>query len=77
MSEESLRKKTVKGVMWSSIDRFTTQGISFVFSMLIARMLLPSDYGVIGMLSIFMAVSQSFINSGFSTALVRKKDRTE
>lgn len=77
MPEESLRKKTVKGVMWSSIDRFTTQGISFVFSMLIARMLLPSDYGVIGMLSIFMAVSQCFINSGFGTALVRKNDRTE
>lgn len=77
MSEESLRKKTVKGVMWSSIDRFTTQGISFVFSMLIARMLLPSDYGVIGMLAIFMAVAQCFIDSGFGTALVRKNDRTE
>ena len=77
MSEESLRKKTVKGVMWSSIDRFTTQGISFVFSMLIARMLLPSDYGVIGMLAIFMAVAQCFISSGFGTALVRKNDRTE
>lgn len=74
---DSLKSKTVKGVMWSSIDRFTTQGISFVFSMLIARMLLPSDYGVIGMLSIFMAVSQCFINSGFGTALVRKNDRTE
>lgn len=63
--------------MWSSIDRFTTQGISFVFSMLIARMLLPSDYGVIGMLAIFMAVAQCFIDSGFGTALVRKNDRTE
>ena len=77
MSEESLRKKTVRGVMWSSIDRFTTKGISFVFSMLIARMLLPSDYGVIGMLTVFMAVSQCFVDSGFGTALVRKNDRTE
>ncbi|MBE6291944.1 MAG: lipopolysaccharide biosynthesis protein [Bacteroidales bacterium] len=74
---DSLKSKTVKGVMWSSIDRFTTQGISFVFSMLIARMLLPSDYGVIGMLAIFMSVSQCFIDSGFGTALVRKNDRTE
>ena len=74
---ESLKSKTVKGVMWSSIDRFTTKGISFVFSMLIARMLLPSDYGVIAMLGIFMAVSQCFIDSGFGTALVRKNDRTE
>ena len=77
MAEESLRKKTVKGVMWNSIDRFTTQGIRFVFSMLIARMLLPSDYGVIGMLGIFMAVSQCFINSGFGAALIRKNNRTE
>lgn len=77
MPEESLRKKTVKGVMWSSVDRFTTQGISFVFSMLIARMLLPSDYGVIGMLAIFMAVANCFVDSGFGTALVRKNDRTE
>lgn len=75
MSE--LKDKTVKGVIWSSIDRFTTQGISFVFSMLIARMLLPSDYGVIAMLGIFMAVSQCFIDSGFGVALIRKKDRTE
>ena len=73
----SLKEKTVKGVIWSSIDRFSTQGISFVFSMLIARMLLPSDYGVIAMLGIFMAVSQCFIDSGFGAALIRKKDRTE
>ena len=53
---DNLKSKTVKGVMWSSIDRFTTQGISFVFSMLIARMLLPSVYGVVALLGIFMAV---------------------
>ena len=75
MSE--LKDKTVKGVIWSSIDRFTTKGISFVFSMLIARMLMPSDYGVIAMLGIFMAISSCFIDSGFGTALVRKNDRTE
>lgn len=74
---QSLKDKTVKGVVWSSIDRFTSQGISFVFSLLIARMLMPSDYGVIAMLGIFMAVSGCFIDSGFGTALVRKIDRTE
>ena len=73
----SLKEKTVKGVMWSSIDRFTSQGISFIFSILIARMLMPSDYGVIAMLGIFMAISNCFIDSGFGTALVRKIDRTE
>ena len=73
----SLKEKTVKGVFWSSIDRFSSQGIQFIFSILIARMLLPSDYGVIAMLGIFLAVSQSFIDSGFGIALVQKIDRTE
>lgn len=73
----SLKEKTVKGVVWSSINRFSSQGISFVFSMLIARMLMPSDYGVVAMLGIFMAVSGCFVDSGFGTALVRKLDRTE
>lgn len=63
--------------MWSSIDRFTTQGIQFVFSILIARLLLPSDYGVVAMLGIFLAVSQTFVDSGFGTALIRKPDRTD
>ena len=74
---DNLKAKTVNGVIWSSIDRFTTQGIQFVFSILIARLLLPSDYGVVAMLGIFMAVSQCFIDSGFGTALIRKIDRTE
>ena len=73
----SLKEKTVKGVMWSSLDRFSTQGIQFVFSILIARLLLPSDYGIVAMLGIFLAISQTFIDSGFSTALIRKIDRTE
>lgn len=73
----SLKDKTVKGVIWSAVDRFSAQGIQFVFSILIARLLVPEDYGVIAMLGIFLGVSNSFIDSGFGTALVRKLDRTE
>ena len=73
----SLKDKTVKGVIWSAVDRFSAQGIQFVFSILIARLLMPEDYGVIAMLNIFLAVSQTFIYSGFGTALIRKIDRTE
>lgn len=73
----SLKDKTVKGVIWSAVDRFSAQGIQFVFSILIARLLVPEDYGVIAMLNIFLAVSQTFIDSGFGTALIRKIDRTE
>ena len=52
-------------------------GISFLFGLVLARLLSPSDYGVIAMLNIFMAISQTFIDSGFSSALIRKPDRTE
>ena len=75
--QSSLKEKTVKGVVWSSIDRFSTQGIQFVFSILIARLLLPSDYGAVAMLNIFLSISQSFIDCGFGTALIRKLDRTD
>ena len=73
----SLRDKTIKGVIWNGVDRFAARGIQFVFGILIARLLVPEDYGVVAMLNIFLAVSQSFIDSGFGTALVRKIDRTE
>lgn len=73
----SLKEKTVKGVLWSGLDRFFSQGIQVVFSILIARILLPSDYGVVAMLSIFLAVAQTFVDSGFGAALIRKPDRTD
>lgn len=75
MSE--LKDKTVKGIAWSAVERFSAQGIQFVFNILIARILLPEDYGVVAMLGIFLAVSQTFIDSGFSNALIRKQDRTD
>lgn len=74
---ESLKKKTIKGVVWSSLERFSTAGINFIIGLIIARLLSPKEYGIIAMLSIFMAISQSIIDSGFSNALVRKLDRSE
>lgn len=74
---ESLKKKTINGVIWSTIERFSAAGINFVFGLILARLLLPSDYGAIAMLTIFMAIAQTFIDSGFSNALIRKPDRTE
>ena len=64
-------------MFWNAINRFSTQGIQFVFNILIARILLPEDYGAIALLGIFMAVSQAFIDSGFANALIRKTDRTD
>jgi len=73
----SLKQKTLGGVKWSAFERFSTQGISFIISIILARILSPSDYGVIGMISIFIAVSTVFTGAGFSAALIRKQDRTE
>ena len=74
---ESLRGKTLKGMIWSFAENFSLQGIQFVIGILLARVLSPSDYGMVGMLAIFTAVASTLINSGFSTALVRKTDRTQ
>lgn len=62
---------------WSFAENLSQQGIQFVIGVLIARVLSPSDYGMVGMLAIFTAISQTLINSGFSTAIVRKTDRTQ
>ena len=74
---ESLKNKTVKGTVWSTLERFSVQGIQFVVMIIMARLLTPEDYGLVGMLAIFIAVSQSLIDSGFSQALIRKQDRSE
>lgn len=74
---ESLKKKTVKGTIWSSIERFSVQAIQFIVMIFMARILTPAEYGIVGMVTIFIAVSQSLIDSGFSQALIRKQDRTQ
>ena len=74
---DSLKQKATKGVFWSAIERFSVQGVQFIIMIIMARLLTPNDYGLIGMLSIFLAVAQSLIDSGFSQALIRKQERTE
>ena len=74
---ESNSKKTFNGMIWSLVENFSLQGIQFIIGILVARVLSPSDYGMVGMLAIFTAIAQTLINSGFSTALIRKTDRTQ
>ena len=73
----SLKQKTLSGLKWSAFERFGTQGISFIITIIIARILSPSDYGILGMIAIFLAISRVFIEAGFGTALIRKQDRTQ
>lgn len=75
--EDSLKNKTVKGIVWSSVERFSVQGIQFLVMIVMARLLTPKDYGLVGMVAIFIAVAQSLVDSGFSQALIRKQNRTE
>lgn len=69
-------KKASQGIAWSAIERFSVQGIQLILSVIIARLVQPSDYGLIAMLSIFMAIAQTFIDCGFSNALIHKQKRT-
>ncbi len=73
----SLKQKTVSGLLWSFIDQFANLGITFIAGIILARLLSPREFGLIGMITVFIAVSESFINSGFSSALIRKKDCTD
>ncbi len=70
-------KKVVFGTIWSTIDRFGNMAIQFVVNMVLANLILPADFGYIGVLAIFMAVSQSLIDGGFATALIQKKSPTQ
>lgn len=66
-----------RGFIWSGIERFSIQGISFLLSILIARIVSPSAYGLIVMIQVFLTFSQLFIDGGFTNALIQKKDRNE
>lgn len=73
MSE--IRQQSITGIKWGAVQQFSSQLIHFVLGVLIARMLMPEDYGMIGMLAIFISISQAFVDSGFSQALIQKIDR--
>ncbi|OWV21579.1 lipopolysaccharide biosynthesis protein [Fibrobacter sp. UWB2] len=69
----SIASKSIHGIIWSAVERFSLQGVQFFIGIVLARLLSPSDFGMIGMLSIFMSVSQTLIDCGFSNALIRLK----
>ena len=77
MSEQSLKDKTVKGVAWSGIDNVAQYVMTFVVGIVLARLLTPDDYGLLGIIGIFTAVCAALINGGFANALIRKKDVTD
>lgn len=75
--EENIKKKTKIGMVWNTLERFSVQIVSFVIGIILARLLSPEDYGTVGLLTVFLTISNVFIDSGFSKGLVQKIDRTE
>lgn len=74
---DSLKKQAFVGVGWNAVGRFSTQGVSFILQIILARLLSPSDYGIIAMMAIFLQVAAVFVDSGFGKALVQKQNCEE
>ena len=77
MQQESLKNKTIKGVGWSAADALLGQGVTFIVGLVLARLLSPDEYGLIGICLIFTTVLNGIVDSGFSKALIRKKKVTD
>lgn len=73
----TLKQKTINGLTWSFIDNTAKLGLTFIVGIILARLLTPREFGLIGMITIFIALASSFVNSGFSQALIRKQDCTQ
>ena len=74
---DNLKQKTLDAMSWSFAESLVARGVQFVIGIVLARLLFPEQFGLIGMLMIFIAVSQSFLDSGFGAALIQKKEITQ
>ena len=77
MPKDNLRAKAVSGMIWTAIQKYSTMVIKFISGIILARLLMPEDYGAIGMLLIFMSLAEVFIDAGFGSALIQKKNPTQ
>ena len=74
MAEQTLKEKTAKGLFWGGLSNGTQQVLNAIFGVFLARLLSPDDYGLIGMLGIFMGVASVLQDSGFSIALINRQE---
>ncbi|MDE6345165.1 MAG: oligosaccharide flippase family protein [Muribaculaceae bacterium] len=77
MAEASLKRQAFHSIIWKILETGGIQFIQFAISVVLARLVLPDQFSAIAMLSIFLAIAETFVNSGFSSALIRKTDRTQ
>lgn len=73
----SLKNKTIKGLGWSAIENISRLGISFIVGIILARLLSPYEYGLIGILTIFISIFNAIVDGGFTIALIRKQNATD
>ena len=72
-----MKNKTVKGLGWSALDNAARYGMQFAVGIVLARLLSPDDYGLLGLVGIVTVLCTALVNGGFTTALIRKKDATD
>lgn len=72
----TLKHKTFNAVIWSGVERLSTQLIRFIIGIILARLLMPAEFGLLGMLGIFIGVAQVFVNCGFGEGLIQKQNTT-
>ncbi|NRT70248.1 lipopolysaccharide biosynthesis protein [Clostridium beijerinckii] len=77
MENQTAKSKILLSLLWKLMERGGTQGIQFVVQIVLARILVPNDYGIISLITIFITIANVFIQSGFNTALIQKKDANE
>jgi len=77
MAKKGLKQKAASGMVWTALQKYSTMAIQFISGIILARLLTPYDYGCIGMLSIFMVLAEAFIDGGFGSALIQKKNPTQ
>ncbi len=74
---ETLKSKALGAVVWSAAEQFSSQGVRFVIGIMLARLLLPEQFGLLGMLGVFLGVAQVFASCGFGQALIQRQDATQ
>lgn len=74
-NNQGIKDKTISGLFWRFAERCGAEGVTFIVSIVLARLLDPSDYGLIAMVTVFIAISKVFVDSGMGNALIQKKMR--
>ena len=77
IEENNMKNKVILGLIWKLIEKTGAQGIQFIISIILARLLLPEEYGIIALITIFLNIANIFIQSGFSSAIIQKKEVDE